>query len=70
MWATDPFEGQRKLRLSEKPVFNFCIHHFFKTFYSLLPYPLDIFNTLVHQAQEPGRRLDIVRLISSDLLYQ
>ena len=37
--ATDPFEGQSKLLLSEKPVYNcFVIHyHFFKNNYSLFP---------------------------------
>ena len=36
--ATDPFEGQTKLLLSEKPVYNcFVIHHHLKKNYSLFP---------------------------------
>ena len=45
---------------------------FFKISYSLFPltYPLDVFNILISQVGESGRRLDIVMSISRDLSNQ
>ena len=71
--ATDPFEVQTKMLLSEKPVYNcFVIHLLFSKFSSLFPltYPLDVFNILVRQVRESGRRFDIVTSISRDLFNQ
>ena len=62
--ATDPFEGQTKLLLSEEPVYNcFAVHlHFLKNFLFTLSMHSHI-HILVRKVRECGRHLDIVTSI-------
>ena len=64
--STDPFEGKKKMLLSEKPIYNI----FYSDFLFPLIYPLDSLNILVRKVQESGRRHDILTTIPCDLFNQ
>ena len=67
--GTRSVQGSTKLQSVTALLYTFS---FSEKIYSLSPltYPLDVFNILVRQVRESGRRLDIVTSISRDLLNQ